>query len=762
MGGTAAEQRARIEGRNPFPSVPVVQLGYTSAPIVNIETDALAEARLRIHYYLGARGAEPSRPRNTGQIVPIIGDLGTGKSHIAAELIAELQMPTGSAAAPVIVVTACAQVGDSLVDIYQRLFRASGEDGRMESGDAAEGALLLSTIDQQVGTLLAELQEERKKHGIGSGKSGLTLLPFPDVNFVQNLQNRLSEITGDDACAKVLSLLRHKEDQVVAAASAWLRADELSGDQKELLADRGVPESIATDERALTVFNALSLLFGNGGQRLVLVIDEIHHLWRDDRSSRSVTNTLLPLLESVVGTGVLLIVCGLSDFWRALPEGFQQRFGEPIKPSALSSGNIREYIKRAQGHGRAGRRAIEPFTDPAVESLYWITGGHPRKTVAICHHAYRRYLASGKSITERDIREASRHLAGPETVEEVKSKILELCGRLGYRPARPERSSGSGEVTADIWLPARTGNERFGVVVSQSVVDEGSARSLIQRGLALAWSAGDPTNAVALVVIGLLAVNIAENVKSAFACVLFWGNDEFPHGLTEAIEAYMPRRANTEDSSMLALREEIRGLRVAREADRQILESLLERMPATRTPRPDLPTETGDMPVRLGSTDLDRRFADTSVMIHDAITRATSLWEAIFREQTSGRLIDRSSAPGSRLALPEDLSERQIIQATGVLLALDRALRGFATGVAELVEWSANSNESIRQELGSQRDRFDEVADALLHQMPSDEDDANRTMYRVLGIDQRILATRVKRLGSVVYDTIYRSDFRSH
>jgi hypothetical protein len=75
---------------NPFPATAVAPLAMPSSDFWSIETEALKQARTQLRDYLKRTGQEqrqPSRRNAKGIILAIIGDYGTGKTHIAQDML---------------------------------------------------------------------------------------------------------------------------------------------------------------------------------------------------------------------------------------------------------------------------------------------------------------------------------------------------------------------------------------------------------------------------------------------------------------------------------------------------------------------------------------------------------------------------------------------------------------------------------------------------------------------------------------------------
>lgn len=785
----AAEPAVHPE-RNPFPSVAEVRLGGDFSTTIRIETEAVREVRRIADAFLATPFEPPVDARETGRTMAIIGDLGAGKSHLAEELIDRLQEHGDRA----VVLTLHASVGDTLLSLYRKFYRDqhdARDSGHFASGDATRGALLQSTLLRQIDELHADVRAQLESGSaprlVMPQPDGVTPLPrgtslrgsgVTDAELTHLLRDQLGQIMGDDECAHALSLLLHGKDDYVNAAWLWLQGKPLTDVQRQVLVDRGVAEEIATDGRAGEVLSALSLLFARTGRRLVVVIDEIQNLWRGAPHAPSEVTTILnPLLSLTRSSGALLVLCGLADFWDGLEDSTRSRTGEPLYPTPFTREDLRTYIEQAQllenGEEKlAPFEAAHPRDQDPLEFIIDATRGHPRRTINLCYHAYE-LTPPGRRVTEEVVHQASQKISGPETVVDVRAKVRSLCQRLGRQPFVNRRVGPAPEAVADIWVPAGTEGAGYGIVVTNSVLDEKTAGPLVRRARALRGDADGRAAVdrfVTLVAVGLVAESIADDLSGAFPQVLVWNKDTATRAaaqLQSSLERFLPVQQAKADTDLLRqLREEIHGLAAARAEDRRFFEQLIvSQIKAALGELHQAPLPAGEVVVDFGPGDAERelkkRFTEPLAMIQMALGRAGKLWEAMFSPAASGAAaINRLEAPGERGALPQDMTDHVLRQATDTLLALQQALRGFAIGVMELRRLEIESGISRRQELRRQCDRFDDAIEMLLSQMPTLGEDSRRTVQRVMDIDQRMLASKVRRLGAVVFDTLHAEEFR--
>ena len=78
---------------NPFPAAAVARLSPPEEEFWSIETEALKQARTYLRDYLKRASEEQKNPDthdSEGVILAIVGDYGTGKTHIAQDMLRQI------------------------------------------------------------------------------------------------------------------------------------------------------------------------------------------------------------------------------------------------------------------------------------------------------------------------------------------------------------------------------------------------------------------------------------------------------------------------------------------------------------------------------------------------------------------------------------------------------------------------------------------------------------------------------------------------
>ncbi|GAA4232705.1 hypothetical protein GCM10022254_33310 [Actinomadura meridiana] len=731
----------RGSARNPFPDVPEVRLDGDGG-FVQVETDAVRAVRLLALDFLTSRPDVGGYQdlRRSGRVAAILGDYGVGKSHLARTLMDEVGRIAGTR--PVVLV-ASGQPKDTVLSIYRRLLAppGSGSGGRIRPVDTAAGVLLFGAVEKMV-----EALSVGPRGAAGPDAPPPTASDDLPVDRVWDLRARLAEIVGEDAdVATVLGLVWHSS--AGAAAWRWLRGDQdQTEDERRLLADRGVESPpVDTSERAIQVLRALARLCGATGGRMVLVLDELHQM-RPQRGD-GLTETAVTLME-LIGwagdTGALLAVCGLLDFWEALPQSVRGRVPVArIVPSGLTKAQIGAYIDAARHPDDPEPAGAPVFTDKAVEELWKIAEGHPRRTITLCHHAYD--LARGGLIGPRQVQEAGRALCAPDTPDHVREKLFRWCTELGYHVRRAARDQPSRR-EPDLRVGSRHGDGACALVVSGPVVEKSELDDLHARGFAVAGRGAEPGRDVVLVMAGSLAAAYTREVEDLFAHVLYWDSDTFRDDLAATLHSYVSAgdlaamNAGLYDL-VLDMRREIRELGAGAPVAAPVPADTAAGTAAKVWTDPDR---------RVRFEEADRRCRDALEFLGGAHGKAHEFWRGRFHIDAKGPSVRRDAASGERPVALSDATGIEIRLARGTLLFLEDAVRELAQLVHDLLADEARPLWEIRGDLRYLTTKFDHSVRDLIQLFP----DRNSIAGRFLGVSQPRLKEHLAGLGETVYSVV--------
>ncbi|MFA1548403.1 hypothetical protein [Actinomadura chokoriensis] len=717
--------------RNPFPDVPEVRLDGTGADVA-VETDAVRAVRLLAMDFLTARADVGGDPGRSGRVAAILGELGAGKSHLAWTLMDEIVRIAGTR--PVVLV-ASGQAEDTVLSIYQRLLAppGSGAGGRIRPVDTAAGVLLFGTVEKMVEDLCAGLRRAPGAEPEAPPPVASDELP---VDVVFRLHRELMEIAdGDEDLARVLRLVWHKA--AGPAAWRWLcGARELPVEDERLLADRGVQAPPVRDgTRALKALRALARLCAWTGGRMVLVLDELHRI--DPQGPARVSETLMDLIGWAGETGALLAVCGLIDFWEALPQAVHQRVTTRIVPAGLTVAQIRDYIRAALRTDDEGDDGPYPFGRGSVEELWKITDGHPRRTITLCHHAYERAAGTG-SIGPRQIREASRSLCAPDTPDHVRGKLSARCIELGYHVERVRRQERS-RWQPDLRVTSRRGDSECALVVSGAVLEDAELAELRTRASALMGNRRAHPRSVVLVMAGPLAAAFNDDVEDVFTRVLQWDSDTFYEDLAATLRSHVPVDDQTGLYELVAeVRRELGELRALGTAAASAV--------------PDTGVAWTDPDRRRRFEQADRLCRHALEVITAADGKAREFWRARFHFEARGVAIPRLAAPGDRHVALGDVVSYEVLRARGALAFLADVVAEFSGRVRELLADERKSMPRVRDELRFLQGKLDHTLGDVIKMFP--DEDERGTVGHLLGVDRPKLNQYLSGLGETVYSVV--------
>ncbi|TDC82167.1 hypothetical protein [Actinomadura sp. 7K507] len=725
--------------RNPFPKVPEVRLGGAGAA-VQVETDAVRDVRRLAVDFLTARPDVGGDPGNSGRVAAILGEYGTGKSHLAWTLMDEVGRIAWTR--PIVLVVS-GQPRDTVLSIHRRLLAppGSGTGGWNRSVDSAAGVLLFGTVEKMVEDLCAGL---RRDPGTGSEAPPPVASEELTVDEVWRLHQRLVEIAeGDEELAAVLGLVWHRT--AGAAAWRWLSGDEhRQVEDERLLADRGVRSPpVADDVRALRVLRALARLCGWTGGRMVLVLDELHQISPHGGDGLTeVATTLMELIGWAGETGALLVVCGLLDFWEALPQSVRQRVATRIVPSGLMPPQISAYIGAAQRPGESGEAGLRTFSGQAVDELWKITHGHPRRTITLCHHAYELADGAGR-IGPEQIRKASRSLCAPDTPEHVRDKLFGWCTELGYHVERFRRHDGS-RWQADLKVSSRQGDGQCALVVSGAVVEDGKLADLRTRASALMGGRRAHPRNVVLVMAGPLAAAFNEDVEEVFTRVLHWDGDAFRDDLAATLRSHVSAGDHAGLYELvLEMRRELGELKE------------LGKGPVAA------PADSLDAEVAWTDPARRRRFQKAERLCRQALdglaiaeNDVQRFWRDRFQVTAEGVRMRRAFASGQRHAALSDVTSYTALRARGTLALLEDAVREFTVRVRDLLADEGKTMPQLRDDLRFLHQNFDHSVADVIKLFPGEHEDGRDAGVRLLGVDRPMLTRYLGDLGKSVYSVV--------
>lgn len=505
---------------NPFPPTAVASRGVVEA--VSLVTEPLREARQIAEQFV----INPSTAE--GMALAIIGDFGSGKTHLALDVLLTVQRKASDVKA--IHVDA---PGDSFMALYRERFLNQFTSAEFRKRIARFYSIVIA---DEIGDdeLLAGLRKTLRGQA-ENPEDILTRYGLPAADFRGCLAERLALITPNTAFAVALSLL--VRDDYEALVWDWLHGH----DPDPALRERGVDAVLSSDEDALAAIGVFALAYSYSGGKFALVLDELEKVLSDGLSTvelRESSTALKRLMEVFARTGSLLILCGLPDYYNILPEDVQQRITRVIRPSPLSAADVRSYVEAVFANS-VGIEGVGPFSDGAIKAIAQIAEGNVRRVVRLCRASYEVVADSGKPVSAASVRAEARRLFDTGSLADVRSEVGALLDQNGFAFSLNKRlSTGRGNV-ADIWVDAggSDANEHgVALLFSPAVLEASEATALTVRGSNLKKSLGERGVAF-LLVSGIVQVDLRRRIETAFDRVVATSDIDYLSSVEGALKS---------------------------------------------------------------------------------------------------------------------------------------------------------------------------------------------------------------------------------
>lgn len=607
---------------NPFPNAAVAHV-YDSPPdVLTIDTPAVRRARRVVSGYLsatrtpggggdaGGGGGSGEHLIGKGTACVIEGDYGTGKTHLALDLLARAEGARAGAGTDMRVFYQVVP-GGTFTSLYTGLMKDHIGLGEMQNrvrecySDIVADALRDRPFTEG---LIEELQRGNVDPERVIDRYGLKEGALRD-----ELRRQLREVTGNEVFGRALMLLLQPE--LASLAWEWL----VGGYPGTVLAERGITRPIGTDIEAMDALGVVARLYGRRDRRFVLVIDEMEKLAADWDNDVTHAQALKRLLEVFRVTGALLVMCGLPDIFTILPPD-PGRVDTVIHPSLLTADDVRWYIGQTLQRATGGD-GLAPFTSESADYIVYLTSGVARDVLRICYYAFDEAAETGEEVTAEVLRQVARFRVPNVSAERARGDIADVLAERGQAADRHRVLGALPGVVADFWIPRGEGGAGCAILVSDSVLEDREARNLAAQAKAVA--SGDAERAVILVIGGYLPEDQRRWLEAELgaASLVVYHVRTFGRELARALETAMERFAGTGASRAApavgephaaADSDEIRSLRaeterIARQQDSTLraLRELLRRSESltgvvaelragpgpAAAPRPGLPAE---------------------------------------------------------------------------------------------------------------------------------------------------------------------------
>lgn len=530
--------------RNPFSPMAVAEITNfeeSGGDDLTIQTDAFRQAIAYLSDYLDSAavgdGMEPD-----GKVIAILGDYGTGKTHLAVRLVRHarrfLDQPEQAMYLDA--------TGDGFVELHRRFMRKLGLTGVREQvsnyyADVVAEALQKSGLESADFVAWQRDRELTPRVMAELGESAL----LPQV------QQRLERVTRKPDFGTALPLLlRSGFEEIVWA---WLTG----GKPDKVLQEQGITRPIDNEVTALEAMGAVALLYGGRRAQFVLVIDELEKIFSG--ASQPAEDTVMAfetLLEVFGNAGACLVLSGLPEFRRVLPHSALERVSHTVELTSLSVDEVCSFIKLAQ-KVKLGRDELKPFDLDSVRYLTSITRGNARQVIKLCHDVYhvvdRRIRATGEDtlVTNQMVADVARQQFGSLSASGLDGVVRRVLDANGWSYLSNHRLGDSKDSRVDFLV---TFHDRAGgcaVLLTEAVLNGADADAVVRRVSAVRDAA--PDNKVVLVVNKVLADAFAAAVAEPLdAEPLVYMNRGFSKDFKALIGAIRDQLHRAGDSAPLA------------------------------------------------------------------------------------------------------------------------------------------------------------------------------------------------------------------
>ncbi|RIV41533.1 AAA family ATPase [Micromonospora radicis] len=675
----ATEDPPAVGPVNPFSPTAVARVTGDGAHAATVRTVAIRDALAHLDNYLltGAGGA-----------VAVVGDYGTGKTHLAAELLAHAREVGGAAGQAVYL--------DAPADTFQSLSRR-----------------FLGTLSRDA--VRALVDGYRAQWAGPATPEGERTPPGTDL-LAERLRAELAEVTTDPSFGTVLAMLVDPATE----AMAW---DWLMGyPPAPALVSVGVTARPDVESGAVETMGVLALLCGRRHERFVLVLDELDKiLSAAGRPGDETMSRLSRMIGVFASAGALLVLAGLPDLLHLLNPEVRQRIGPIVRMSALNAQDVRDFIRQSQLRA-FGQARLTPFTVETTEYLTNLTDGVPRRLIRLCYHLYQRAVQDGTPVTHRMVREAVRVQFDLASRQDVAADVRRVLTQEGWSYQRDHLLGSLRDLPVDFWLPLDEQGAGCCVLLSESVLKAEEVDELNRRVVAIRAAA--PDTEVILVVVGHLPAEFAADLTETFSVEpIVHDPQTFAEDLSGSVKASMRRLEQALGSDALtSVRQRVERIQRQQTNAQRSIERLSYQLDEIRGDlRPDsrasaqrdaaTPTQRGEV---AAASPLPGQVARVFAEAITALDQLTG-FERHLRDAFAPTRPEPVRGSGRATPLRSGLRSRDVQRALGTALVLRRLIEAFRDGVER---WYANHRRAPHPADLERLDRLCENYDGIAEFLP--------------------------------------------
>ena len=628
-----------------------LRLGDDADPTeITVVTPAFDSAFRFVDAYLATGGGELGE---SGRALAVIGDLGSGKTHLAMSLLDRIAKSREDAILLKL---------DTPHSEFGFLFRnfLLEQFGRERLHD-----LVIDYYAQVTAERIRE--EEAGPELAGEIRQGLregTLDPRKVVEHFhltkrvlqEELRRMLRHMTEHSVWATALALM--VMDELTEAVWEWLGGAAPS----EELCERGVNRRLVTSADAYHTLSVLVYLGGRMRRRMVLVIDEFEKLLGGEGYAReNAVNSLEELVKVFIDSQGLLVYCGPTDSLPLVSRGTLQRT-RVIAPSPFSWEEAIELI---------GNRGAQ-VTQPVAECLVEMADGNPREILSLFRRAEAIVEPSRRPVTTTTIREAvrQRYEFPAQQVRTTVRRILEDSG-LDFR-ADVVLAADTDPI--DFWVRYGDGRASVAVLVTRSLLSVGDD-TYFERRVAAVKASEMPCEMIG-VVNGHLTAPMRTGVSNLIGRQpLLFDVQEFGKKFRDMLETAIKRLATSTGENILeGLRQRMDRLSRQQSATQNMIDQLHESVAGIRATAVAQPGTRIDL-LPLPPT-VDEQFQRAS-----AVTETIGELDRLLHD-----VFDNPASSEHSLRARRRLASHDLVEAAGTAMVQRLLVQAFKERVALFLE----------------------------------------------------------------------------
>jgi Cdc6-like AAA superfamily ATPase len=508
---------------NPFSLTAVAHVADVPSDVVTVETTAIRTSVGYLDNYLSSLRAREGAPDDVpaSDAVAVLGEHGTGKTHLALHLLRHAQHLAGDASQAIYLDSP----GDSFFALYRRFLEKVERNDLRERVRDYYADVVADVLERS--ELTASFAPQLRSGELDPAKI-VKNLNLMDSALERALRDRLRVVTRNEAFGTALTLLLRPGFE--SAVWEWLSGYE----PDQILRERGIVTQTSDDASAIEAMGVFVLLYSRRHRPFVLIIDEVDRVLAfGGPEPRRTTTYLKRLLEVMAAAGAFTVLVGLPDFHRALPPDVRQRLAHVVPMSAMSGREVRQFIEESQRR-TFGEPRLSPFTAATADYLARLADGAVRRIVRLCYDLYRQASDQQTLVNDAMIREVARQRFDAPSLDAVREALRRALDNMGLRYQRDHVLGPAGEARADYWVNAIEGDVGCAILLSESVLKPEEVEDIRRRVSAIRAAA--PDSEALLVLFGYAPADLADELSVVFGAEpILYDSRDFEGNLTAAL-----------------------------------------------------------------------------------------------------------------------------------------------------------------------------------------------------------------------------------